>query len=1386
MASTALSQQNHPTSDSLQQRMDQFLSMASGLRPSNVTQDSAASDQNVAERGGRETPTSPPYVGRDPYQYQEPSVTSGSNSGGEEDEREMGEGGKRLGGHLNGFASKKRRKQSKPIRIGAGGEAGGRGEEAASSEDGRGQTSSPEQGEYRRGSSADDDDNELEEGERRPGHHFMGEFPLNLSSSRDLGSEKPPMLRVLGAELLQHPDLDPSKFAGLGRPVSPSSLPASLYQSMLPFGLPPFPFPFPGQPSMKPPGVGGSGSQLGRSQIFNPEAYCELCNKEFCNKYFLKTHKANKHGIYSDSPGVSKSPGPPPPHPNASSASSGGGGPTPPISSSSGVDHMGPPTPNSQAGSPFSGAFIAANMGSLRPPFLPLSPGASPSPTHPGSAQQQRMGETGSLNGSQRGDREPGEVNVHMSPRQPHSSGLMSPRDASEFRQSLEERERLMHRDLARGEKENGELRKSLESPRPSGLNFNSMLFGGIPPIDSLRKDDDMRKEQGLLANRAPIPNIPNVSGLSGSNGSSGSMPKGPFTQDKLRQMGVINADAFCEICCKEFCNKYFLRVHKLKKHGICSPDLPPEKVQKILNQMAKEAGKTGNPPPPIIRPPHMMGPGGEKMRPTGPGGPGGIPMRPQGMINLPPLEPLLPQALKDFPSISPAPPIQMEKLMSLREERMSESSTERERGEKGDREIIRINDDSEDGCSKDGQRKQKDNGSDGASNDSVSSDTRENSVDRDRPSSRTGVEPSEDLQRLQSMIMELNSKQAKLHIPGTGDNGNICKVCNKDMENKYFLRAHMMNEHGVLHMEDPAPLSLGPAMSAADRERHEDMMNGDFGPDADQVDFATKFLQQMQKGLLPPLDGGGDERSFLERVKAELAGSPKKLDKDPNRKPASLSRSYCEICKKELCNKYFMKTHMLKMHGINIEGGPPPPGLISSVGGSNSNGPTGGVVCQICKKELCSKYFLKVHLQNSHGLNEDGTPYTPNLKENGGLFAGLFPLSAPPPELLGLASSIPDSEHYFSRLLGEQSELSRERLKELERSKQGPGHNCSLCGEAFPEIVALQVHIIKSHGAFPPETGIFGNPGSPGSLSPGEVERGSNARRATGDEGRTSGAGTPRRDQDEDQRDENPRQSSSSTPRSSATGSGGGGADSAERDKPAGGHPDPAKQFPHIEMLQRHMLSQQFPGLINPLLSGFPGFPPGPGSHLPFPSLQQLFGGKKPDEDEREEGERFFEGDRSKTFSSSEKQKRRGVKRFKCSKCGLKFLKRELCLRHIHDVHSTKRKLHFSPHKNLQPSSATKVRSNYVRQLMELLRVPTSRGTPQKSASEHIMQAFLLKTPKSQKSDDENHNKDRNENAASAVDHNDDDNFVPSVVYLPVSRRVSEPMTVAFNLTPA
>jgi hypothetical protein len=36
----------------------------------------------------------------------------------------------------------------------------------------------------------------------------------------------------------------------------------------------------------------------GGNRIFHQDAYCAICDREFCNKYFLKTHRANKHGIF--------------------------------------------------------------------------------------------------------------------------------------------------------------------------------------------------------------------------------------------------------------------------------------------------------------------------------------------------------------------------------------------------------------------------------------------------------------------------------------------------------------------------------------------------------------------------------------------------------------------------------------------------------------------------------------------------------------------------------------------------------------------------------------------------------------------------------------------------------------------------------------------------------------------------------------------------------------------------------------------------------------------------------------------------------------------------------------------------------------------------------
>ena len=183
------------------------------------------------------------------------------------------------------------------------------------------------------------------------------DLPLNLSAAAAAAAAHP-TLRVLGAELLQNPDKIPTSVA-------------SLYQGMLsgnpPFGIPQFPFPFPGSSSRPPTTSVSQGSTPmtsgGRPQIFNPEAYCELCNKEFCNKYFLKTHKANKHGIYSE--GIPMSGSPPTssspsnggmPHHSASSGMEPGERPqlVPSSSSQANSGGNGPPTPSSQAGSPTS------------------------------------------------------------------------------------------------------------------------------------------------------------------------------------------------------------------------------------------------------------------------------------------------------------------------------------------------------------------------------------------------------------------------------------------------------------------------------------------------------------------------------------------------------------------------------------------------------------------------------------------------------------------------------------------------------------------------------------------------------------------------------------------------------------------------------------------------------------------------------------------------------------------------------------------------------------------------------------------------------------------------------------------------------------------------
>ena len=394
--------------------------------------------------------------------------------------------------------------------------------------------------------------------------------------------------------------------------------------------------------------------------------------------------------------------------------------------------------------------------------------------------------------------------------------------------------------------------------------------------------------------------------------------------------------------------------------------------------------------------------------------------------------------------------------------------------------------------------------------------------------------------------------------------------------------------------------------------------------------------------------------------------------------------------------------------------------------------------------------------------------------------------------------------------------------------------HSCSLCGEGFPEVVALQVHIIKGHGAFPPET-----PGLPPPPNGGSTPSTLGAEDSEGRENDAKAKSSDESEKEQASQDEQPTAVARipSGPPSSAAPS-----PVTMTVPPAfpfpglDGMPQPppppsseaSKQFPHIEMLQRHMLSQQFPNIMAPFLGGLPGFPNPGAAAGSFPNPLQHFlsgvgglgmGNPAANAAGEKKTEETAQGEPNPLPQAPNKiksKKNKRVKLFKCSKCGKKYPRREICLKHIQKAHGKSAggtaKL-LSPLKSRRSRALAAAvtsnnhRSHYVRQLMELLRVPTSRGTPQMDkiagksdhGHRHIMQPFLLKTPGSpmahrhpsseDQGGEEDSGNDGNCEAESGSSTGGGDiniNFVPSLVYLPVAKRISEPLTVAFNLTPA
>ncbi|CAN8010461.1 unnamed protein product [Ixodes pacificus] len=1176
-----------------------------------------------------------------------------------------------------------------------------------------------------------------------------------------------------------------------GNEVKPGTMPVSL--SMFPNPMAPFLFPMLQQgqnPSTPMPN--GSSGPAGNMRIFNPEAFCELCNKEFCNKYFLKTHKANKHGIYSVESLVSS--------------------PYAPGFFSPGLSSPLPMHPMLQA--PMSDPSLGARQGIINmESFCEICQKEFCNKYFLKKHKQKIHGIVDPSQQNSNSADSSSDRKTSSSPTGVTGQELVvSTAAASAVATSVAEKN---------GNPASQEPQQQHQPPHPADP-FRMDFASIYPGVNGRFSMPSLTPPTGTLVTSASSHSPIVSSSVSGdpkslpaffNQNSSSSTESGSttvFTPEKLREMGVINAEAFCEICCKEFCNKYFLRTHKQNKHGIQMVDSPlrppglgppqaggPLALMPPVASMATPAGLTG----PQDAPENLTAPS----RTAGGGtSPESALLRSTFASDFEPTADLTCEICNR--PFSSQYLLKMHKFYTHNVPYVKEED-----------------DESKPSSPSGGPNQAAAQSRDGAPRDGADALRMGRQPDGGASSCHTDDAASQDLQKLQSMIRDLTASIANENKVG-------CSVCRAEFDNKYFLRAHMMNEHGVLLNEDGSSMAAGDGSSSSQHRTPMELPPPPFSSiafpspvfDSEafceicQKEFCSKYFLKTHKqnihGISMELDSpmapkkddaqpakvppGRANGPLLALPPPPLSSMPLPLVPVPERGRSQVTgRNYCNICNKELCNKYFMKTHMLKMHGINLDEHP---------ADAARNSIIGGVTCEICQKELCSKYFLKVHKQNTHGILEDPAKENSNHSSASGEKGNELVLYQPGE--VGDANSrsfnhytevCPLCDRRFksikwlkTHMVNDHSDMLKENVySRMDTVPPGAVKLCIICGQGFPDKVALQIHLIKDHRTTTEELGLMNTSPTAAASDPLVA--------LAQDPVKLNGAAA------------HPADRAAHVFKRPGVSGGGGGSTRiyhcsycvystrwlsnlyAHEKRHTGVNLEGEKRFVcrichrayrYNHSLQRHLLNHRAAGLSA-------------ASAVRPPKTQDL-------------PQDLSSADPAKS-SCSQPQPPSKVKCYRCSKCNRKFRSRELCLAHIYTAHDAKR-----PHKSGRPfrcricGFATRawniLKIHIMKQHQEDASEdkslgsqpdgtpagpvdedgskPTRTPTPTKgggqlpmtyampqsppTAGTFIMQPFLIEQPESK--DAKN------------------DTFVPSLVYLPVCQKVSQPMTVAFTLTPA
>ncbi|KAL3868714.1 hypothetical protein ACJMK2_041487 [Sinanodonta woodiana] len=864
----------------------------------------------------------------------------------------------------------------------------------------------------------------------------------------------------------------------------------------------------------------GEVSKSNGNRIFHQDAYCDLCDKEFCNRYFLKTHKANKHGIYDNSSSPFQTSGNPLHSSMIVPQDSFPNNPfkmcfdLPPTSQPVPAQVQQPSASRSASPSPPAQPPPSASQQQTTKPSAPM-PSLTPSTLAPSLNSSKPKDSTAMGNGKPTGQDMEDFCEIcqkhfcnkyYLKKHKNDVHGIAPPESSPSIgkRGGRPPNLEIKLPVSSAADTSNPLIPHSLASMpglqnMPGVMVLNPFLPPVLIPAQSLLSQSQLPPPPHLpvisstMSSSSHHPNAhspPAISTIATSSTSSGSLPN-----DGFRSMGGFKGEAFCDICRKEFCNIYFLRIHQANKHGIFFDNFP----MSMSSSMTSE----------------------------------NLPSKSQETVSDTSETKQREREKDDYQHLKENVPDSSPKAATTPVSQPANSDTfigtfcnicNQEFANKYLYRVHRIQ-------------------AHGLYSEAFSE-----------------AELAEEVMKMHDLPKSMNSRVAEelAMMERGGDIGFstmfgslvaakladrvTCDICNKELCNKYFLKAHKQKVHGIETTNtEKSPKQqtdhiLDEKNSSIKQDSKDSLMSS---PKSD------KPVQLIAKGNLS---------ASMDLIPGPVVEKPSpqelvKLGIDP--------MAYCEICKKEFCSKYFLKTHKQNIHGIRTDklepsdsskfsssyknsfmNSPmsvsfmnsftmPPMSLASnmsmnstSVSMSNGNNlnvnnspqmapmnlsvSTGKskngfekhtwrwkepvnssrVICEICNKELCNKYFMRTHKLNKHGILPNDKSPSPKMSSQNivpnASDADTSSNSSLPTDLSvrEKTNQSPFQLKFDERITGNAAKATEDDHSQFEalnlkiKSEDDPSHRyynhyteiCHLCDRRFKSTKWLKAHILKDH----------------------------------------------------------------------------------------------------------------------------------------------------------------------------------------------------------------------------------------------------------------------------------------------------------------------------------